>query len=120
MVDLSDEPIVIGRSPDADLVLADEKISRLHCAIRQVDGLFMIKDLDSRNGTYVNAERIHSPRPLKIGDHIRIGTSLLNIEEKLAKGSETILQEIEDEMEQGKGYHTLLKEIIEPDHENKE
>lgn len=114
-VDLTDAPIVIGRSPEADLSFSDDKISRLHCGIRLVDGEYRVKDLGSSNGTYVNAERIDEPTPLKPGDHIRIGTTLITVESKLAKGNETILHEIEEEMEHGKGYNTILREIVEPE-----
>ncbi len=119
-LEIGDRPIVVGRSPEADLVLADERVSRLHCGIRPDGGQFMVKDLGSRNGTYVNAMRIETPTPLKPGDHIRIGSTLLLVEEKLAKGVETILHEIEEEMDHGKGYRTILHEIVEPEDQHKE
>lgn len=119
-VDLTDQPLVLGRSPEADVVLADTKVSRLHCGIRLVDGQFTVKDLGSRNGTFVNATPIEAPTPLQPGDHIRIGSTLLTVEEKLQKGNETILHEIEQEMNHGKGYRTILREIVEPDNEQKD
>jgi pSer/pThr/pTyr-binding forkhead associated (FHA) protein len=119
-VDLTDKPIIIGRDPDADLVLSDDKISRMHCGIRQDGSCHTIKDLGSRNGTFVNAEQITTSTPLQPGDHIRIGNTLLTVEQKLSKDTETILHEIEEEMDQGKGYRTILQEIIEPDKEEKE
>ncbi len=116
-VELADKPVVVGRSPEADIILSDNKVSRLHCGVRIDNGVAMVKDLGSRNGTFVNAVRIEVPTPLQPGDHIRIGDTLLCIEAKLAKGSETILHEIEEEMDQGKGYHTILREIINPEND---
>lgn len=116
-VELADKPVVVGRSTEADIVLSDSKVSRLHCGVRIDNGVAMVKDLGSRNGTFVNAVRIEAPTPLHPGDHIRIGDTLLSIEEKLAKGSETILHEIEEEMDHGKGYHTILREIINPEND---
>lgn len=120
MVDLADGPMVIGRSPDADIVLADNKVSRLHCGVRPVDGGYMVKDLGSRNGTFVNSFRIEAPTALNPGDHIRVGDTLFTVQSKLAKGNETILHEIEEEMEHGKGYRTILREIIEPEDQKKD
>lgn len=119
-IDLTAKPIVIGRSPDADVTLNDDKVSRLHCGIRKVEQSFIIKDLGSRNGTYVNGAPITVPSALTPGDTIRIGTTLFNVEKRLEKGAETILQEIEEEMGQGKGYHTLLQEIVKPNQEEKD
>lgn len=115
LVELSDKPVVLGRSPAADIVLSDSKVSRLHCGIRMDNGVIRIKDLGSRNGTFVNAELINAPTPLQPGDHIRIGDTLLTVEEKLRKGNETILHEIEEEMVHGKGYNTILHEIVDTD-----
>src|SRR5688572_31844185 len=46
------------RSEDADLPIQDGKISRHHCRIEFVDGRWTLKDLDSRNGTWVSGKRI--------------------------------------------------------------
>jgi pSer/pThr/pTyr-binding forkhead associated (FHA) protein len=118
--DLAGEPMVIGRSPDADLTIDDEKVSRFHCGIRFDEGRYRLKDLGSRNGTFLNGEPVQAPCPLESGDHIRVGSTLLLVEERLSKGMNTILHEIEEEMDHGKGYHTILHEIVEPEHKNKE
>jgi len=51
-------PAVIGRSREADLTIAHPMISRQHCQVFEADGLVMIRDLDSLNGTIVAEERI--------------------------------------------------------------
>jgi pSer/pThr/pTyr-binding forkhead associated (FHA) protein len=119
-VDLTEGPVVVGRSPEADVVVADSKVSRLHCGVRLVEGEYRVKDLGSRNGTYVNTVKIEAPTVLKPGDHIRIGTTLLSVQERLAKGNETILHEIEEAMGHGKGYRTILREIVEPENQKKD
>lgn len=68
--------VVIGRSPDCDLVLGLSGASRRHSAIqRDADG-WTIRDLDSRNGTFVNRQRIQSCR-LRDGDLINLGPEAL-------------------------------------------
>ncbi len=68
-------PITIGRAPSATLVIPDARVSRLHARIDITDGALAIRDLDSRNGTLVNARPIDGPFPLHDGDEIDIGTT---------------------------------------------
>ncbi len=68
--------ICVGRSPIADLYLNGGGISRLHCRICIEDGQYMLEDLDSRNGTYIEGNRIDSHR-LQNGDRIWLGTTVL-------------------------------------------
>lgn len=73
------ERVTIGRSPDATIpLLADSRVSRLHAIIEWVDTHWTIVDDGlSRNGTFVNGERITGRRRLHTGDRIRIGECLL-------------------------------------------
>jgi len=109
--ELGDKPITIGRSPDADITLYDERSSRLHCGVRLWDGDFYIKDLKSRNGTIVNGRPIDVTK-LEPGDTIRVGSTVFVFEQDMDSGAETALREISDEMDLGKGYSTILKEIV--------
>jgi len=68
-------PITIGRAPTATLVVPDAQVSRLHARIDSVDGVLSIRDLDSRNGTLVNARPIDRPLELRDGDEIDVGTT---------------------------------------------
>jgi pSer/pThr/pTyr-binding forkhead associated (FHA) protein len=108
---LQDKPITIGRSPKADIILDDEKASRLHCGIRFLDGEYTLKDLASKNGTYLNEERCES-ETLKVGDKIRVGSTVITVEQAPSKGATTAFQEMQQEMSEGKGYDTILKEIV--------
>lgn len=107
-----DVPLTIGRSQDADIPVADDRVSRIHCGIRYSDGDFVLKDLGSSNGTYVNDEKVQTAT-LKPGDRIRVGSTVLRLERELTKGTQTVLREVEDEMSHGKGYSTILREIVE-------
>ena len=110
--ELGDRPITIGRSPEADLVILDDKASRLHCGIRVWDGDFLLKDLRSKNGTFVNGQRVEMVK-LEPGDQVRVGSCVFSFETDPGKGTQTILREVVDEMAGGKGYTTMLKEIVE-------
>lgn len=108
---LGQQPITIGRSADADIVLLDERVSRIHCGVRLWDGDFYIKDLKSRNGTWVNNERVDVAK-LKPNDVIRVGSTIFNFEQDPAVGTDTAIHEIEGKMDLGKGYTTILREIV--------
>ena len=71
---------IVGRSVSSDFMLVDGKISRAHCSIELRDGVLILCDLDSSNGTVVNGERIQKT-VIKPGDYIRLGFTVLGIEE---------------------------------------
>ena len=110
LLELTDQPITVGRSQDADIVVADEKVSRIHCGIRLWDGEYYLKDLKSKNGTFVNGQRI-DVQTIKPGDVIRVGSATINVGGD-GPGPNTIIRQIGSEMEQGKGYSTILREIV--------
>ncbi len=57
-------PTVIGRSREAGLTIAHPMISRRHCEVFEADGLLMVRDLGSLNGTVVGGQRVkESPLP---------------------------------------------------------
>jgi pSer/pThr/pTyr-binding forkhead associated (FHA) protein len=68
-------PITIGRAPSATLVIPDARVSRLHARIDLTDGALSIRDLDSRNGTLVNARPLDGAAGLRDGDEIDVGTT---------------------------------------------
>ena len=71
-----DGRLVVGRSLEADLHLLDDKVSREHCALEPSPGGFAVKDLGSRNGTFLNGVRVEGSAPLKAGDQIGIGETV--------------------------------------------
>jgi pSer/pThr/pTyr-binding forkhead associated (FHA) protein len=67
-------PAVIGRGADVDLAMADELISRRHAEIYENQGKLFVKDLGSRNGTFVNNRKILSNSPLEPEELLTLGT----------------------------------------------
>ncbi len=76
-----DEDLLIGREASAAGKLADDvEISRQHARItRGADGEFVIEDLGSTNGTFVNGERIDAPHRLADGDRLEVGATTLTV-----------------------------------------
>ena len=66
----------LGRASRCSITLKDPKLSRIHCEILQIDGEFILVDLQSQNGTKVNSDSIHEVL-LNDGDTIEIGRSKL-------------------------------------------
>jgi Nif-specific regulatory protein len=73
---ISGEAFRIGRDPQNDLVVPDSSVSREQCVIEVRDGSFLIRDLESHNGTLVNGVRIREQR-LAHRDRIAIGETML-------------------------------------------
>jgi predicted component of type VI protein secretion system len=71
----------LGRNPQADLELADSSVSRDHAQITGKPGRWLLHDLHSRNGTWVNERRIAAggAHPLHHGDRIRCGRLVLQV-----------------------------------------
>jgi diguanylate cyclase (GGDEF)-like protein len=72
MFKLAQVEVTVGRGAGADVRLVDEGISRFHARIRQDGEHLIVEDLGSRNGTFVNGERVTAKR-LDDGDKIQIG-----------------------------------------------
>ncbi len=70
--------VVIGRSPKADLVVPDRKVSRRHCRLEVLDDRCLVRDLKSGNGTSVNGRRVQEYRVFD-GDEIKIGNTTLTV-----------------------------------------
>lgn len=71
-----DEPALIGRHSD-HIQLADDGASRQHAELKLTDGAWLLVDLNSSNGTFVNGQRIVGPTRLQHGDQIKIGSTLM-------------------------------------------
>ena len=69
---LDDDEVLSGRHPDSDIFLDDVTVSRKHAVFRRTEGVFVVRDVGSLNGTYLNRERIEEA-PLANGDELQIG-----------------------------------------------
>lgn len=64
---------LIGRGDDCHLRTQSDAVSRRHCVIRTTENDVTVKDLGSRNGTFVNGEQVTQEAVLLDGDHLRVG-----------------------------------------------
>jgi DNA-binding CsgD family transcriptional regulator len=70
--------LTLGADPANDLALpADPTLSRLHAVLERYGAGWCVRDLDSRNGTFVNGQRVWGERPLRPGDELRVGATRL-------------------------------------------
>ena len=67
-------PFVMGREESVDVPVVIDSVSRRHVRFSKTDAGYQIEDLKSRNGTFVNEERIDKPRQIKDGDIIALGS----------------------------------------------
>ena len=71
---LTKDSTSIGRLPESDLCLTeDRRVSRQHAVIHRAPTAFILTDLNSGNGTYLNGVMLTAPTVLHSGDHIRVG-----------------------------------------------
>jgi len=77
---LTGEPVTFGRQEGNTIVLADPQASRHHATISWQAGSFVIQDMGSANGTFVNDRRIAAPQPLRDGYVIRMGNTVFDVQ----------------------------------------
>ena len=74
--DLTGTDITIGREKNAGIVIAIPEVSRRHARFRLDAGVYMLEDLGSTNGTFVNGLRLTSPHRMRDGDIITLGDAV--------------------------------------------
>ena len=70
---LNQDRTVAGRGPNSDIFLDDITVSRSHASFTKEQGSFMIEDMGSLNGTYVNRKLLKEPQLLRNGDEVQVG-----------------------------------------------
>ncbi len=65
----------LGRHPNNSIQLLDKIVSKEHCILEQRDGGFVLRDLGSLNGTYINGERVRGEQMMRHGDEIALGST---------------------------------------------
>jgi predicted component of type VI protein secretion system len=81
LIAIEDEFLIGRQAAGAGTLGQDIEISRQHARIdRGADGRYLIEDLGSKNGTWVNGRRIESPTALEVGDRIEVGGSTLVVQ----------------------------------------
>ncbi len=69
---LDADEVIIGRSPECDIILPDRQVSRRHARIFRRGDQYFLEDLGSKNGTWVNGQPVQDPVPLQDGDEIQV------------------------------------------------
>ncbi|MEM9188962.1 MAG: ATPase, T2SS/T4P/T4SS family [Myxococcota bacterium] len=87
-MDFDKSEVTIGRVQGNDIILPKGNVSKRHSRIVLKDSRFIVVDLKSTNGTYVNGRKITSPLVVKPGDKIYIGDFIMTVEEGAAAASQ--------------------------------
>jgi len=83
---ISDESLLIGRDEiPGGIQILDQGVSRRHAEIFRIGEMYFIRDLGSRNGTFVNEEKV-TEELLRVGDEIKIGSTIMVFEDKRSRG----------------------------------
>jgi two-component system cell cycle response regulator len=77
LFDLIEEETIIGRNADCTIILEFQGISRHHMMLTLKDNIASVKDMGSKNGTYVNNNKTEGSKPIKRGDIIKLGSIAL-------------------------------------------
>jgi pSer/pThr/pTyr-binding forkhead associated (FHA) protein len=78
-IGLTGAPILIGRANDSTVVLTDDYASNRHARVSLQDGMWIVEDLGSTNGTYLGSHKLDGPAPLEPGVPLRIGRTVLEL-----------------------------------------
>lgn len=78
-IELSDQPISVGRASDCTLVLDDDYASNRHARFVAQQGTWIVEDLGSTNGTFLGRERITGPTVVPLGAAVRIGKTVIEL-----------------------------------------
>lgn len=78
-IGLTGAPVLIGRANDSTLVLTDDYASTRHARIIQQDGMWLVEDLGSTNGTYLGQRKLDGPAQMEVGVPLRIGKTVLEL-----------------------------------------
>jgi diguanylate cyclase (GGDEF)-like protein len=73
---LTGRPLSFGRAEDCGVRLADPSVSRKHALVEPAAGGYVVSDLGSTNGTFVNDDPVAGRHPLKDGDNVRVGNTI--------------------------------------------
>jgi len=80
IVPLGNVQITIGRAPDSTLIIDDDYASSRHARVYPSEGSWVVEDLGSTNGTWIDRTRITAPTVLPVGAPLRVGRTTLQIQ----------------------------------------
>jgi len=70
----------IGRAPGCQLVIEDTYVSQVHARVYGREGNYVVEDLGSTNGTYLNRKKVAGPMTMQRGDRLQFGNTVLELE----------------------------------------
>jgi len=73
------EELTVGRAPGCAVQLDDTFVSQLHARVFVADGQFMVEDLGSTNGTYLNRQKVGPPVLVRPGDLLQVGNTVMEL-----------------------------------------
>jgi pSer/pThr/pTyr-binding forkhead associated (FHA) protein len=76
---LSGRQLTIGRAGDSDLIVDDEYASTHHAKLVFINGEWLIQDLDSTNGTFLDGQKISTPQTVSMNSPVRIGQTTFEL-----------------------------------------
>ena len=79
VIPLGTADVTIGRAPSSTLVLDDDYASNAHSRLTLSNGTWIVSDLGSTNGTWIDRTRITSPTPLTLGHSLKVGRTVLEL-----------------------------------------
>jgi len=85
-------PATVGRGSHPDVRLVDRCASRVHCEISELNGTLVVRDLESRNGTFVNGQYVEQALLLP-GDRLTVGSSRFEVQYERRKRRESVSAE---------------------------
>lgn len=74
-----EEPMQVGRADACAIRLADSYISQFHARLFPRDGAWLVEDLGSTNGTFLNERKLTAPSEVHVGDRLRLGRTILEL-----------------------------------------
>jgi predicted component of type VI protein secretion system len=87
VIRLRSEETIVGRRQGSDLRIPSEQVSRRHCRLSFRDGILIVEDLASSNGTFLNGERVSSQEVVRPGDRLDIGPVTLRAKYQLSQAA---------------------------------
>jgi pSer/pThr/pTyr-binding forkhead associated (FHA) protein len=112
--EISNDLLRMGRDPGNDLVIDEIEVSRNQAKITRDEKVYILEDLNSTNGTFLNGKRINKPEKLKDGDLIKLGgNTVLGFVLITEKEKEKISSDIEKPVikKERKGLFSKKKEM---------
>jgi len=78
-VTLTTDAVTIGRADDSTIVLSDDFVSTRHARLVPGEGQWLLEDLGSPNGPYLDRRRVTAPTPVPVGVPIRVGKTVMEL-----------------------------------------